>query len=218
MTITPESVGALLNSSNLGDRLKAVNQIRTLEASDAFDFIQQAIHDTNPRIRYAAVSQLASRGNDDRERTLKLLRGRLGDSEPDVQAAAADSLGALQMTEAFPELENLYNTTSEWLVQFSIIAALGELGDPRGFDLLTKALESPNDLTQMVAIGSLGELGDLRAVPLLVNQVEHPDWQVRHRLAQALGRLGTPEAIAALETLAHDEIAQVAQEAKVFLA
>ena len=214
MDITPDSVKTLLNSADLGDRLRAVNQMRTLDPSITFGMILQAVDDVNARVRYAAVSQLSSLGGQDREKTLETLRDRLQDSEPDVQAAAADSIGALKLTEAFEDLRFLYNTSPEWLVKFSIVAALGELGDPRGFELLEDAIASPNELMQMAAIGSFGELGDTRAVPLLIGHAANPDWQVRYRLAQALGRLATPEAKATLETLAQDAIDQVAEEAK----
>jgi len=218
MSITPESVGALLNSADMGDRLRAVNQIRTLDRTVAFDMIQQAVGDSNPRVRYAAVSQLSSLGNQDREMTLTLLRDRLKDSEPDVQAAAADSIGALQLTEAFDELQALYHSSSEWLVKFSIVAALGELGDSRSFEILEDAIQSSNELMQMAAIGSLGELGDPRAINLLAPHVHNEDWQVRYRVAQALSHLNDPQARSLLETLAHDPIEQVAQEAKTGLA
>lgn len=214
MDITPDSVKTLLNSADLGDRLRAVNQMRTLDPSITFGMILQAVDDVNARVRYAAVSQLSSLGGQDREKTLETLRDRLQDAEPDVQAAAADSIGALKLTEAFEDLRFLYNTSPEWLVKFSIVAALGELGDPRGFELLEDAIASSNELMQMAAIGSFGELGDTRAVPLLIGHAANPDWQVRYRLAQALGRLATPEAKATLETLAQDAIDQVAEEAK----
>ncbi len=214
MNITPETVGELLKSADLGDRLRAVNQMRTLDPAIAFGMIQQAVIDHNPRVRYAAVSQLSSLGTQDKARAIVLLRDRLKDSEPDVQAAAADSIGALQLTDAFDELQALYDTSAEWLVKFSIVAALGELGDGRGFAMLEDALQSSNELMQMAAIGSLGELGDERAVHLLLNHAANPDWQVRYRVAQALGRLGTPAAKSTLEKLAQDEVEQVAQEAK----
>ena len=214
MDITPDSVKTLLNSADLGDRLRAVNQMRTLDPSITFGMILQAVDDVNARVRYAAVSQLSSLGGQDREKTLETLRDRLQDAEPDVQAAAADSIGALKLTEAFEDLRFLYNTSPEWLVKFSIVAALGELGDPRGFELLEDAIASSNELMQMAAIGSFGELGDTRAVPLLIGHAANPDWQVRYRLAQALGRLATPEAKATLESLAQDAIDQVAEEAK----
>ncbi|PZV10911.1 MAG: phycocyanin alpha phycocyanobilin lyase [Leptolyngbya sp.] len=214
MDITPDSVKTLLNSADLGDRLRAVNQMRTLDPSISFGMILQAVDDVNPRVRYAAVSQLSSLGGQGRAKTLETLRDRLQDTEPDVQAAAADSIGALKLTEAFEDLRFLYNTSPEWLVKFSIVAALGELGDPRGFELLEDAIVSSNELMQMAAIGSFGELGDTRAVPLLVGHAANPDWQVRYRIAQALGRLATPEAKIILETLAQDPVDQVAEEAK----
>ncbi len=217
MTITPESVGELLKSADMGDRLRAVNQMRELDPNVAFEMIQTAIGDSNARVRYAAVSQLASLGSQDRAAALTILRDRLRDSEPDVQAAAADSIGALQLTEAFDDLRSLYNVTPEWLVKFSIVAALGELGDARAFDLLEDAIQSPNELMQIAAIGSLGELNDARAVSVLTPFAENPDWQVRFRVAQALARLNQPEARSVLETLAQDEMGPVAQEAQAGL-
>jgi len=217
MTITPESVGELLKSADMGDRLRAVNQMRELNPNVAFEMIQTAIGDSNARVRYAAVSQLASLGSQDRAAALTILRDRLRDSEPDVQAAAADSIGALQLTEAFDDLRSLYNVTPEWLVKFSIVAALGELGDARAFDLLEDAIQSPNELMQIAAIGSLGELNDARAVSVLTPFAENPDWQVRFRVAQALARLNQPEARSVLETLAQDEMGPVAQEAQAGL-
>ncbi|MDX2099558.1 MAG: HEAT repeat domain-containing protein, partial [Leptolyngbyaceae cyanobacterium bins.59] len=207
MSVSPESVSQLLASDDFGDRLRAVNQIRQLEQATAFELIQQAAADRNVRVRYAAVSQFSSLGHQNREVSLKLLRDcLLQDSESDVQAAAADSIGALKLTEAFDDLKQVYETTSEWLVKFSIVAALGELGDRRSFTLLEDALNSTVDLIQAAAIGALGELGDPRAVPLLIPYISHPDWQVRFRTAKALGLLGSSEARPALESLLEDPV------------
>ncbi len=97
--------------------------------------VQPMITDKNTRVRYAAVSQLDTLGQNNKTASLEILRDRLfNDPEPDVQAAAADAIGGLKLVEAFEDLANIYHDTSEWLVQFSIIAALGELGEPRGFD------------------------------------------------------------------------------------
>jgi HEAT repeat protein len=219
MSVTPESVQALLNSEDFGQRLSAVNQLRQLEPAIAFQLIQPVVNDANVRVRYAAVSQLASLGQQNPEIALDLLRDRLiNDRESDVQAAAADSLGALKLTDAFDDLQHLYESTPEWLVKFSIIAALGELGDPRAFELLQSALNSDNELIRTAAIGSLGELGDARAIPLLLACVSDRDWQIRHRVAQALGHLDHPEARLALERLAQDEVESVALQAKANLA
>lgn len=215
MSITPESVRQLLNSEDLGDRLRAVNQARDLEPANAFELIQIAMSDSNSRVRYSAVSQMDTLGNQDLQLSLDLLRDRLiNDPEADVQAAAADCLGALKLRDAFEDLEQLYHTTPEWLVQFSIIATLGELGDPRSWELLKQALASENELVQTAAISSLGELGDSQAVPLLAPFASNSDWQIRYRVVQALTRLGGAEAKAILETLANDEVEAIANEAQ----
>jgi HEAT repeat protein len=215
MSITPESVQALLQSDNFGERLSAVNQLRQLDPADAFELIQPVAVDKNVRVRYAAVSQLGSLGHQNPALALEILRrSLLEDPEFDVQAAAADSLGALKLTEAFEDLKAVYERSSEWIVKFSIVAALGEMGDPRGFDLLTQALQSENELVTTAAIGALGELGDERAIPILLPYATDKDWQIRHRVAQALSHFNTAEARSGLERLSQDEFTPVAQEAK----
>lgn len=215
MSITPESVQKLLKSEDFGDRIKGLNQLRTMEQNVAFELIKPMVKDKNTRVRYAAVSQFDTLGQQDLAASLEILRDRLyNDPEPDVQAAAADALGGLKLTEAFDDLVKMYHQSSDWLIQFSIIATLGELGEPRGFDLLQEALESDNNLVQTAAISSLGELGDNRAIPLLITFANHDDWQIRYRLTQALGRLGGEQAHSTLEELAQDQVEQVAQEAR----
>ena len=215
MSITPESVQGLLDSEDFGERIRGLNQLRQIDLKTAFEMVKPLITDDNTRVRYAAVSQIDTLGITDKDASLAMLRDRLfNDPEPDVQAAAADAIGGLKLTEAFDDLNKVYHDTPEWLVQFSIIAALGELGASASFDLLEEALHSDNNLLQTAAIGSMGELGDSRAIPLLKNFVEHEDWQIRFRLVQALGRLGGEEAKTAIAKLVDDESEQVAQEAK----
>ncbi len=226
MSVTPESVQAMLASENFGDRLSGVNQLRQLDPALAFTLIQSVAMDRNVRVRYAAVSQISTLGEQNRAAALDLLRRSLEDPEPDVQAAAADSLGALKLTVAYEEMQALYERSPDWLVKFSIVAALGELGDPRAFELLELALQSDNDLVKTAAIGALGELGDARAVPLLLPYVGDADWQVRHRVMQALSHfthteMAQPEiktaVKSALERLSQDEYEPIAQEAKLYL-
>lgn len=215
---TPESVQQRLQSEDFGQRLSAVNQLRQLDPAIAFDLIQPVAADNNTRVRYAAISQFASLGAQDPAKASAILRDSLlNDPEPDVQAAAADSIGALKLTDLYEDLQQVYHNTPEWLVKFSIVAALGELGDPRSFDLLKSALDSENELVKTAAVGSLGELGDDRALPLLIPFASDADWQIRYRVVQALGRLNGPEARPTLESLAQDEFGPVAEEAKSYL-
>jgi HEAT repeat protein len=212
-----DAVKALLLSPEQGDRIRVINEARTMEATTAFSLIAPLTVDKNVRVRYAAVCFLATVGHVDRAQSLAILRRGLTDSEPDVQAAAADAVAGLHLTEAFEELQALYEASPEWIVQFSIVAALGEMGDPRGFDLLVKALGAENELLQTAAIGSLGELKDPRAVQMLVPLVDHPDWQMRFRIADALGHFEGADVQAALQRLSKDPEPQVAERAKAGL-
>lgn len=215
MSLTPADVQPLLTSEDLGDRLKGVNLLRQLDRAIAFDLIQPLVTDSNERVRYAAVSQLDTLGRQDPNKTLQLLRDRIqNDNEIDVKAAAADVIGGLQLTEAYEDLKQLYRQTSDWLLQLSIIATLGELGEPKAIELLEEALQSDQGLVRISAVSALGELGSSEAIPLLVTLVQDEDWQVRYRLVQALGKLGGEQATEALKILAEDSMEQVAKEAK----
>lgn len=214
-----ELLRSQLKSEDYGERMKALTQSRHLSESQRFEFVSIAAGDRNTRIRYDAVSQLATVGNHNLDQALEVLRDRLlNDPEIDVKSAAADAIGALKLTSAFPDLANVYKSANDWLMQFSIIAALGELGDIRGFDLLANALtHNPNDLVKIAAIGALGELKDPRSLELLIPLADNSDWQIRHRLAQALANIGTDQAIVTLKKLADDPTPQVAEIANILL-
>lgn len=215
MSYSPESIQQLIHSENYGERITGINQLRNIDPQLAFTMIQPLVTDENARIRYAAVSQLDPLGNVNLDTALNLLRDRLfNDSESDVRAAAADAIGGLKLVSAFDDLEQVYDSTSDWLIQLSIISALGEMGEPRAFGLLQKALGSDNSLVKTAAVSAFGELGDQNAVALLIPFVDDEDWQIRYRLAQALGHLGGEQAIATLHQLAQDQMEQVASEAQ----
>ena len=223
MGISPDQLKQQLASEDLGQRLRAINLLRNIDPAIAFELIQTVVSDSSARVRYAAISQFSSLGSQDKETALTILRGALyHDPEADVQAAAADAIGALKLVEGYDDLATAYNNTSEWIVQMSIVACLGELGDKRGFELLQQALNSENNLVSLTAIGALGELKEPAGIPLLLAFADNDDWQIRHRLAQALSNyLDTPhsqEVMPTLKVLANDSSEIVAEVAKHYLA
>lgn len=218
MNITPESVQQLLNSDAFSDRVRGLNHLRQVDPKLAFEMVKPLIKDPNPRIRYSAVSQLDPIGNENPSEALVLLRDRLfNDPEVDVKSIAADVIGGLKLTEAYDDLRQVYETTSEWLLQMSIVATLGEMGDVRGFDLLKIALNSDNSLIRTAAISSLGDLQITDALPLLLPLAQDEDWQVRFRLAIALGQFEKAKVEKVLTELAQDSFEEVAQTAQDIL-
>ena len=208
----------LLQSSDYGDCISGLNQLDTLPEEEALILITPLITHTNARVRYAAVSKMAKIGNVNRPVSLELLRDRLhNDSELDVKAAAADSLGALAFTEAYEDLAALYHATSDWLLRLSIVAALSEMGEPKAIEVLLDALMSDNDLLVATAIGAIGDLGDASVLDQLETFMCHDDSQVRFRTAQALGHLGGDQARAWLQRMADDTDDQVVTQAKIAL-
>jgi HEAT repeat protein len=160
---------------------------------------------------------MGSLGQQDLALSLQILKNCLhNDPEMDVKAAAADAIGALGLRDAYDDLLTLYQSNTDWVLRLSVIATLGELGEPRAYDLLVEALDSPEDLLKLAAVGALGDLGDHRAVPLLAPFIQTPDWQVRQRAAQSLYRLyclGAEAAQPLLATLAQDTSQQVVDAA-----
>jgi HEAT repeat protein len=218
MSMTPDAAQALLRSEAFSDRIQGINALREMAAADAFGLLLPVLNDPNVRVRYAAVSLLASVGQADRPQSLVALRAGLKDPESDVVAAAADAIAGLRLHDGYPDLRDLYQATTDWIVRFSIVSALGELGDPRGFEILEHALQSQDPLLVPAAIGALGELGDPQAIPMIMPYVSDPDWQIRHRVLQAFLRFDTPETRAALQILAQDSEAPIAQQAQQALA
>ncbi len=217
-TETSTTLLSLLASSDLGDSLRAVNQARYLDPEACWQVLSRAAQHENARVRYAAISQMGGLTLADASVIATCLRQALeSDPEFDVRAAAAASLGDLKYPDTLPDLLAAYAREKEWLVQFSIIAALGELRDPGAFDVIATTLTTGNELVRTAAIAALGDLGDERAVPLLAAWIGDPDWQLRYRLAIALGQIGTPAAQALLRQLTGDADARVAQQANAIL-
>ena len=215
MSITRESVQTLLSSTDFGDRLRGVNQLRELDRAISFEMVQPMVQDSNVRVRYAAMSQLSSLGHENPSRTLEMLRVGIKDPEADVQAAAADCIGALHLVEAYPELKQLYISTSDWIVQMSIVATLGELGEPLAIEILESAINSGTELLIVSAIGALGELKDERAIAILEPFAQNSDSQIRYRVAQALAYFpNSIEAKVILNTMVNDPEALVSDYAK----
>ncbi len=212
---TFEELKAQMQDADGGVRVRAAVASRTLSPAEQFAIACMGVHDSNARVRYDAASRLGSVGHCDLAQTEALLRQLLReDPETDVRAAAADAIAALKLTAAYDDLMAAYAAATApdgWLLRFSIVAALGELGDRRARDFLLQTLAGDNSLLALAALGALGDLGDREVLPQLLALVHHEDWQMRHRLVQVVVALGGDRPT--LERLASDPVPEVAAAA-----
>ena len=97
----------------------------------------------------------------------------------------------------------------------SIVATLGELGEPMAIEILESAINSGTELLIVSAIGALGELKDERAIAILEPFAQNPDSQIRYRVAQALAYFpNSSEAKVILNSMVTDSEALVSDYAK----
>lgn len=84
----------------------------------------------------------------------------------------------------------IYEESSDLMVRFSILAALGELGNPKAFDLLKYTLENEEEsLLKVAALGSIGELGDNRAIEVVKPFLSSDDASLKERAQIAMNTL-----------------------------
>ncbi|MGQ9866917.1 MAG: HEAT repeat domain-containing protein [Pseudanabaenaceae cyanobacterium] len=212
---TFEELKALMQDADGGVRVRAAVASRALSPAEQFAIACLGVQDDNARVRYDAASRLGTVGHCDLPQTQALLQKLLReDPETDVRAAAADAIAALKLTAAYDDLMTAYDSamgSEGWLLRFSIVAALGELGDRRARDFLWQVLTTESGLLPLAALGALGDLGDREALPQVLPLADHEDWQIRHRLVQVVVALGGDRPT--LERLSHDPVPEVAAAA-----
>lgn len=149
--------------------------------------------------------------------SLSLLVHLLEDKNYEVRAGAAGALGALGDRGAIQPLIRVFLEDTEWLVCFSAAVSLGNLQDPRAYDVLLHALNHPEVMIQQAAIAALGEIGAVDALDSLLCFARSDDWLMRKCLATTLGNLPSPKSMSALNYLAKDDHPQVSATAAAVL-
>ncbi|MBI5741933.1 MAG: HEAT repeat domain-containing protein [Nitrospirae bacterium] len=91
----------------------------------------------------------------------KLIEMLTGDPNPNVRAAAAKTLGALNYREAVPHLVAALND-EEW-VRFSVLEALTVLRDEGSVDSIVALMNNPSEAIRLAAVEVLGKIGSSKA-------------------------------------------------------
>lgn len=197
--MTADSSGAddeedLLASPDFVKRIRGVNGVREryTTASGVIGALMPLVaNDSNPQVRYMAVSQVA--GLDageisatDGEQVLETCLTMLEkDTDPSCQAGAADAIAGLKLQDGFDKLVDTFNSTSDWMLRFTIAAGIGVMANPRSYEFLTAVLDSVepvgDELLLTATIGALADLGNVDALPLVDKYLDFPDKAVQER-------------------------------------
>jgi len=118
------------------------------------------------------------------------LMAALDHPDPTVRLNAAHILGEKKAVRGVPALIEAYrrNIIDPYILK-EIVWALGEIGDPRAFDLLASALRRSFLLVRVEAAKSLGKMGDIRAIPILEEATGDINVSVREEAQKALAKL-----------------------------
>lgn len=213
------SVRALLLSPGKSEQQRGLLLVRKLSARTALELLQLSLSTSgNEFIRATAAINLGQLRLPValRSGAVRVLIDLLySDGDYSVRAGAAAALGHFDElnpgahTEVVDALTRALFEDTEWQVQFSALAALGDVRDARAIPVVLPCLQSSNDLLVQAAVGALGQIGDTSTVPQLLDLLGCADMMTRQRLAQALGSIeacrSEPAVLDALRTLARDQ-------------
>lgn len=119
----------------------------------------------------------------------KLVEMLKNDTNANVRAAAAKTLGALNHREAIPALVDALGD-EEW-VCFSAIEALTVLKDEASIDSLVTLLNNPSDAVRLAAIEALGKIASPKAQYPLCEHIARTDGFERKATIISLVQIGT---------------------------
>jgi HEAT repeat protein len=208
------SLRKLLDNSNDEIRCSAIHAIGKLDASEVYSLLETAITDPSPSFRLAAVEAITDGKYTD------LLLKALQDESSDVRERGIWSLQTCRDTRAVGPLINIMCDPDEfWRCRVSAVSALGgydepriadlfyknledetigefaarELGnmrDPRGYELLLAAMVHGTKAARMAAVGGITDYADERALAPLLTMLAESDLDMKREAAYGLAYFG----------------------------
>lgn len=121
---------------------------------------------------------------------LDALRDALHDSDPAVQASAAEALGACGRSEYAPALEEMVaDPAAPPVVVLAALKGLSTLGAPTA-EAVARALRQPDSEVAKEAVAAAARLPGEAGVALLREAARSERWDVRHAVARAVAERG----------------------------
>jgi len=177
-TVYPELEQGLRDDNDADHRNGAMD-ILVAFGKASVPYLVKLLKDENEEVRNFACVMLGDIGN--REAVGHLVM-TLKDNDPNVSHSAAEALGKIGDRSAlFPLIELL---KGDFWVQFSAIAAIGEMRDYRAVPHLLDLLD--NELLAGAAADALGKIGDPRALHPLGTILPSLDDMIAGHVARAM--------------------------------
>lgn len=195
-----------LDSQDPQHRMKAIAELRNYEPNLAIPLLKRTINDKEFIIRSFVATGLGHKRTDEGfELLLDLIEY---DSDYNVRAEAANSL-AKYGEDAIPYLAQLFQRDSNWLVRFSIFAAIDSRQYPETIlELSILGLRGDDPVVRETVVASLGQLAETpqesKALELLLSAAQSQQAVIRAQVAKVLRNFKTPKAEVALANLRRD--------------
>lgn len=186
-----DKISAFLNHPSARVRAASVRALGVAPDPAIAGRLLAALEDPDPSVRLraaAGIFELLPAGS------LRTLLGRLElETSPSVRSflyRAVATIGGETMVEA---LRNHFGRDS-FEDRVGLVDALGDLGSPRGLNLLRAALKDKDVGVVLHALASLERIGTPGAVETLLASLGDPRWPVVETSAEILSRIGEARA------------------------
>jgi HEAT repeat protein len=189
---------------------------RPLPASLAAALLK-AVDDENPKVRVEAIYTFGAIGTPAAgEEHAEALLHALDHYDPAIRAAAARVIGRLKVKSAGEALIKAVNDSQD-TVRFTAMRALGEIGEVRAIQALTKQLEFyRKGEGAWSALDGLARIGHASSVALFAARLADRDAFVRRAAVEGLARAGASTQVTALETIATSDSSRMVRAAASF--
>ena len=201
-----DQIETYLDSPNPQNRMRAITELRNYEPNLVVPLLKRRMYDQEFVVRSFVAMGL---GFKQTEEGFKLLLDLIRhDRDYGVRAEAANSL-AKYGEAAIPHLVDLFRQDSNWLIRYSIFAAI-EFANYAEilFEFFTLAFKEDNLVIQQTAIASLAQLAktphESTALELMLSVVNSEQADIRAQVARGLRYFDDPKAKAALVNLRQD--------------
>ena len=177
-----------------GVRLRAADALGRLKAGVAVNPLIAILRDEHSRMRDDAARTLGKIGD---LRAVEPLMAALKDADESVRYQSVAALGQLKDPRPAEMLISMLANQPAMAADLGaqlrkgkLIEALGEIGDPRAFDEISKILNDKRPEFRSKAATAMGKIKDARAVePLILMLKTDEDSSVRREAAEALGHI-----------------------------